>query len=253
MGKRPLCGLINPSYCLLDDYAGGEFDPESFWYDEDNNEYWLERNKIKYKDADVDSIRLYHYWKDYIENKKFPNGLCGKVEITNKGKQKILDVSVGDNHIELTADYIGPLKNAYRRRYDIKKLGILLKRTRTFSGSIIWPCRKIGRTATINQYKGCYLSERMDIVLMELKNYYLNKTCERKALMINFSNDPNKVWYECFHNFDGFIEYFCLQDFVNVYLPGSEEKGWHYKLYPEYLDSIEDVIHKREERLFDNL
>ena len=249
MEKKSLIGLINPSYCLLDDYAGGEFDPESFWYDEEKSEYWLERDKIKYEDADVDSIRLYNYWKDYIENKKFPNGLCGKVEIKNEGKQKILDVSVEGSHIELTADYIGPLKNAYRKHYGIKKLGILLKKTRTFAGNMIWPYRKIGSTATINQYKGCYLRERMDFLLMELKNYYNVKSCEKKVLSTNFSNK----WYEYFCDFNGFIEYFCLEDFVNEYLPSSEEKKWHYKLYKEYLASIENVIHKREEKLFGNL
>jgi hypothetical protein len=250
MVSKKMFGLIEPSYCLLDDYINDSFKAEKFIFD--GNKYWLNQdNGIEYTDVDIDSIRLYCYWKNFIENKTFPTGKVGRVTIKDEARsdgkrQRILNVNIGDRDIELSADYIGPLKGGYRKKYGIERLGTLLKETRTFAGNMIWPYRKIGNYATVNQYKGLYLYERLDIVLLELKKYYLNEKCDRKVLNVDFCN--YKEWYnDCFGQFDSFIEYFYLQDFVDSFLLGENILS-----YKEYLGLIETVLKKRENRMWNN-
>ena len=127
--------------------------------------------------------------------------------------------------IGLVADYIGPSVHwACEAGMTAEHIGKFLETTRTFGGHIIWP-RWIGIPKRKGEYgyefisdfksinilrggeKGFY--DRIDLTLFDLKEWYLEQTCKLKL-----TYDKNKIWLEQFVDFEGFVNFFKLNDYV---------------------------------------
>ena len=127
--------------------------------------------------------------------------------------------------IGLGADYIGPSVHwACEAGMTAEHIGKFLETTRTFGGHIIWP-RWIGIPKRKGEYgyefisdfksinilrggeKGFY--DRIDLTLFDLKEWYLEQTCKLKL-----TYDKNKIWLEQFVDFEGFVNFFKLNDYV---------------------------------------
>lgn len=139
---------------------------------------------------------------------------CEKNEISQDVNQK---------KIILGVDYIGP------SRYHAKCRGIkddiiiaFSYATRELGGHMLFPTSRFAvneQKKSLNQIRSYRFEERIDYFLFELKCWYAkeNKVSASKNVL-----DGNKDWFNQFEkNFEGFIDYFCMNDFVddkyNVY------------------------------------
>lgn len=116
------------------------------------------------------------------------------------------------------SDYIGPSSNwAFKAKVEDQEVGKYLKITRTFGGHIIWPrWVKVNgnyfNQLSINEARGGEKSfyDRIDITLYDLKKWYNQEVCKLKDIY-----DKNKSWLLQLISFDGFVDYFLFQDFVD--------------------------------------
>lgn len=236
---------IEFGYCLLSDVDYGEYEPEKFLF-ENTKKVWLDmEKKNSYVDPDRNSIKLYRYYELFL-SRELPDGLY--FQFKTKRDHGTLQ-SMGEDII-LTGDYIGPSKNDYFNEYNNKKLSEFLKVTRTFAGNIVWPKKQVDNRITVNQYKGNVFNERMDLLLFELERFYKefeSKDCVFPRLGQIFKDHIE--WYKHFVDFNGFINFFYLQDFVNKVEDGFEATFVGSGSYSSYLEEIGNVIIKRERRL----
>lgn len=198
-------------------------------------------NKEPYIDPDLKSQKLYDDLFTYYNNLVLPNGniiKSIKVEERKKNGQSFFELKINilkkkanENkdtiiaQIGLGADYIGPsVYWACEAGMKEKQIGEFLETTRTFGGHIIWP-RWIGVPKRKGEYgyefirdfksinifrggeKGFY--DRIDLTLFDLKEWYLEQTCKLKL-----TYDKNKIWLEQFVDFEGFVNFFKLNDYV---------------------------------------
>lgn len=192
---------LDTGYCFLNDVGNGEYDYKT--YSHESNQF----NGLKYKDPDAFSSLLYKYHK-LLWNKELPSG-------------EILNIkSFGNYHLHcdgigrLSSDFIGP-SSAWAKRKGISNedIGLYLKKTRTIGGHLIWPVIKATKNKTINQARGgsSGFYDRIDLTLIDLKKYYYNEDCKLKDEF-----DASKDWFKLFGTFENFIDFFLLQDFVDI-------------------------------------
>lgn len=132
------------------------------------------------------------------------------------------------------------VKSEGENRYN--KVGNWIWLTRTMGGSFLWPLRKCGRNwqSMYNIRRGigneragwCYLQDRVDLTLNEIKHYYMHKTNnngEVNYTKYEWKDDilfgelcfemskgkaELKTWLDHFSSFKEYTEYFMLEDFI---------------------------------------
>lgn len=251
------------------------------------------------KDPDSDSWDLYLDFQTIFFNSGsgfFPNGNKWAVKLVprdskSKGKKWFeikLQISKGSKWIAtfgLGTDYIGPsvnwaktslLPNKYV--FGISDLNMsddeiinFLTISRTIGGHLVFP-RWISErnsdfiNSSINKERGgkdMYF-DRFDLTLFAIKSWYEGGPKERLGKVI----EKNRLWFEQFGNFEGFINYFKLNDFVNgnyeiydltsfdqakeSYLILTNDKPWipnNVEEYRKYVAGNSLAITLRNERL----
>gem|GEM_PF-1105802 len=204
-------------------------------------EKWIRKiNKVPYVDPDSKCFKLYQDFSSYYNGLKLPNG--NHIEIVevkerNKGTKNsfyelIINIIKEKSEAKtiiaqmgLGSDYIGPsIYWACEAGMTAGHIGKYLETTRTFGGHIIWPrwigtpkqngefgYQFIGDFKSINIFRGGEngLYDRIDLSLFDLKEWYLGQTCKLK-----FAYDKNKIWLDQFVDFEGFINFFKLNNYV---------------------------------------
>ena len=131
------------------------------------------------------------------------------------------------------------------------------RKSYTFGGSIIFPKMK----GSINQVRGCnpYIRDRFDLTLECIRRFYNNENSPLYETLLK-----NKKFFDLFVNFQGYIEYFYLQDLVTEDYSrvkfwignGEFEKNPFPKTVEEYLKWIENqlvFVATRNKRISDSL
>ena len=171
----------------------------------------------KYEDPDKCSQKLYKGMTKFIYKQIENYGLNYKVSTKNK---KILF-----ENLSCTTDYIGPSRceryknnNLNDQRLKNEIVDILLK-TRVLGGHVFWPHEQ----PSINQYKGKSFKDRIDIILHLIKNNYETPNLLKKnryRAYDRFNSVINQNFFDLFgegiRGFENFIEFNCLEDFVDV-------------------------------------
>ena len=131
-----------------------------------------------------------------------------------------------------------------------------LFKTRKIGGSFIWPKEKNGRnwSCMYNILRGTrnYIRDRVDLTLLEIKNYCDNKEQYNKDkqfdkdIMFGFVQDDKAVmtkWLNQFDDFSDFVKFFKFEDFC------VEQKGemGKIKYHPKDITKKEDTKLMRQE------
>ncbi len=234
--------LLNPSY------NGGEFnidrrlDPDSYCKElyEDLSEVLL-KNKVL-PNGDVIDI----YETSLCINKKYY-----ETRIKIKSNDEVI-YSVG-----LGTDYIGAsIHWALESGLSKKDCIDILKTSRTLGGHIFLP-RWIREEKTNTLHRGISLNiakggkkgfcDRIDLFLKDLSCWYLKKECKLQEVY-----EKNKLWLCLFKNFDNFVKFNKLQDFIdNNYVENIQDiipKSCDE--YKEFSKNINKKINSRNFRLF---
>lgn len=215
-----------------------------------------------------------------------------------EGRAKALKMDIGECQIEnlhdswgininglrLTCDYLGPSIYHTRKVYGDSRTVDVIINAREFGGHIIWPSRNIaiGRivdgkelSKSINTARSYCLRERLDYTLFELRLWFLDRGNEG-TIYFQRVLEGNRDWFGIFgKGIDGykrFIEFFCLQDAINMstYEPFDFEsydgvsyeriietkKIWADDYIPKdfnkYINGIENVLRNRTLRIIEN-
>ena len=210
-------------------------------------------------DPDTDSNKLYEVHQ-YLWSKKLRNDnllYLEKIKIGGKFSRYLLKNNSGDN---LSSDRMCPhFIGSYRG-----KLDHLINETdkeeikyivRTIGGHIVFPAHKKDGL-TINQARGVNkkICDRFDLTLECIKRFYENRQSPLYNTLMRYED-----FFKLFENFENYIEFFLLQDFVdnecnvNFSLPFNDfqrtplpENREEYLLYKEH---IFDNIKRRNIRI----
>lgn len=171
------------------------------------------RQDSKLGDPDIDSLKLYEVHKQ-LWSKTLPNGQTLNLEIDYvKGGRLLLRNNVC---MSLSSDRMCPhFEGKYNNKYD----GWLSEeeeeefkyKVRTIGGHIIFPAHK-KNGFTINQARGMnrLIGDRFDLTLECIRRFYCNEESPLSKIFNNY-----KDFFELFVDFEGYIDFFLLQDFVN--------------------------------------
>lgn len=245
---------IRTEDCFFRDLGYGRITPQNFYFEVDENkraEYgFCSKNKertvkLPYRDADAESVRQYRYYQLFLNKDRGENS--PKFEINWNGKK----LELSDGEFILSCDYLGPNKRDYYEVHgqDVEKLTEMLFATRNFAGSMVWPSRRKEGRVTVNQARGMFLKDRVDLTLQNMKQYFdsgfQKDQCQNRVIGQAFADA--ETWYRRFEDFHHFIDYFYLQDFVVE--EGDEYKVIYFEKYEEYLQEISGLLEKRKMRM----
>lgn len=207
-------------------------------------------------DPDTDSRKLYTAHK-VLWNKKLP---CGKVLETNIAEGNYGRLLLCNNQYEnLSSDRMCPHFNGkYNGKFDgwlsDFDIEILKHKVRTIGGHIVFPAHQ-KNGFTINQARGVNkaISDRFDLTLECIRRFYKKEQSPLFATLARYSD-----FFEMFVDFDGYIDFFILQDFIDekkqvkFSLPFNDfirsplpQTIDEYKQYKEHVVSLIDIRNKR--------
>ena len=114
----------------------------------------------------------------------------------------------------------------------------------TIGASIIFPNKQVERKSTINQARGCsrLIDDRFDLTLECIKRFYNNKSNPLQDTL-----DRYKKFFQLFDTFQGYVEFFLLEDLVNdkgeikFYLPFD-----NFQSPPEFTNKEEYILYKNK-------
>lgn len=220
------------------------------------------RNDSKCGDPDTDSQKLYEAHK-LLWNKRLPSGEILDMEITGNSYTRLLiKNNLYDN---FSSDRMCPhYDGKYNGRFndwltDFEKEELKYK-VRTIGGHIIFPAHK-RNGFTINQNRGVNrkICDRFDLTLECVRRFYQS---EKSPLYDTFMR--YKDFFDLFSDFNGYIDFFMLQDFVD-----EKEQQIKFSLpfdnfnrsplpqtvdeYKQYKAHVIDLINSRNNRIFEVL
>lgn len=202
---------IDVNYCFMNDVVEGfTYSPDYFINAQDFDDRKMgdgKGNYFAYKDPDAESRKLYETLKA-IYGKKL-----GLEEIRQDNYCYYFESKCGDKRY--SSDYIGPsTTRAFQRGIDNPTIGRAIAECRTIGGHILWPKHQ----GSINQSRGKAVCDRIDITLLEIKDFYESNFSDRHFLSPAIRNAlvRDQDWFEQFGKFKGFCDVFLLVDsFVN--------------------------------------
>ena len=173
------------------------------------------RNDVRpNNDPDIHSEKLKLYHKT-LWSKPLPSGENFLLDYSITGKYLSSKSSVGE--FELSSDSITHSYIGVKRMNSITKLvsdvdrDKILKTFYTIGGFIIFPSNKIDNKQTINGSRGfnSRIVDRFDLTLECIRRFYLGI---ESPLYETFSR--YKDFFQLFDDFQGYTEFFLLQDIV---------------------------------------
>ncbi|MDO5104664.1 hypothetical protein [Capnocytophaga sp.] len=206
-------------------------------------------------DPDTDSRKLYEIHK-ILWSKKLPNEDLLIIDI--QGNNRLL---LRNNLcMNLSSDRMCPhFSEKYNNKFDpwLSELEReqLMYKVRTMGGHIIFPAHK-HKGLTINQARGIHpqIGDRFDLTLECIRRFYINESNPLSAILSNY-----KFFFDLFVDFEGYINFFLLQDFINSQgqvhfsLPFDDFKSPPFPLnaseYKSYKSHIINLIDKRNKRI----
>ena len=174
------------------------------------------RNDVRpNNDPDIHSEKLKLYHK-ILWSKPLPSGEDFLLDYSITGKYLSSKSSVGE--FELSSDSITHSYIGVKRMNSITKLvsdvdrDKILKTFYTIGGFIIFPSNKIDNKQTINGSRGfnSRIVDRFDLTLECIRRFYLGI---ESPLYETFSR--YKDFFQLFDDFQGYAEFFLLQDIVS--------------------------------------
>ena len=174
------------------------------------------RNDVRpNNDPDIHSKKLKLYHK-ILWSKPLPSGEDFLLDYSITGKYLSSKSSVGE--FELSSDSITHSYIGVKRMNSITKLvsdvdrDKILKTFYTIGGFIIFPSNKIDNKQTINGSRGfnSRIVDRFDLTLECIRRFYLGI---ESPLYETFSR--YKDFFQLFDDFQGYAEFFLLQDIVS--------------------------------------
>ena len=182
--------------------------------------YFLESNKDFFVSGGKGGIE---YEIDTLPQLR--NNLSKKLNIHNPNHQPQIEYNVNDDTLFQTinketcilgVDYIGPSRY-YLEKRNIEKDVIVLMNvmiTREIGGHILLPTMRFKvneQMKSLNEIRSYRFKERIDYFLFELKQWYLDNN--KVSASRNVFNG-NRKWLSQFDSFEGYINFFMLNDFV---------------------------------------
>lgn len=198
---------INVNYCFMDDVVKGfTFRPEYFinarsGYDRKMGDG--SGKVIPYEDPDALSRKLYETLQ----------AIWGRVldleEIVWDKQHSCYYFNSESGGMQYSSDYIGPsATRAFRMDIDDLTVGTAIKECRTIGGHMIWP----RHTANVNTSRGKATCDRIDVALLEIKDFYESNFSEKARFSQAIRNAlvKDKEWFKNFIDFVGFSNIFLL-------------------------------------------
>lgn len=166
------------------------------------------------KDADKYSRMLQTYHQT-LWSKLLPNG--NKFELEKLSGSCLLRYTTGQNNLLLSSDRAVATFAKWKRLEHIivqippSELEEFVNLTDTIGGILIWPSSQVDGMSTINAERGFnrLICDRLDITIECIRLYYDG---QNSPLLETFKR--YKSFFDLFVNFQGYIDFFLLQDYV---------------------------------------
>lgn len=218
------------------------------------------RQDSKCGDPDTDSQKLYEAHK-LLWSKELPSGKAFSLLIKKDSYSRL--VVKNTLIMDLSSDRMCPhFDGVYSNKFDGWLSDLereeLKHKVRTIGGHIIFPANK-KNGFTINQARGIsrIICDRFDLTLECIKRFYQDKESPLSKTLINY-----KDFFDLFIDFNGYTEFFLLQDFVdqeeqiqfslpfdNFNRPPLPQTIEEYKQYKEHTSYL---INKRNKRILES-
>lgn len=173
----------------------------------------------KGKDPDKDSSTLRRYHK-YLWSKSLPSGQ--ELHLSDKQPGCYLYFNTGSVEMALASDSIIHTYSKWKRKsmadiiaqVNVHEIESFYNAGSTIGGYVLFPC-KTGTGQSVNQKRGMTsaISDRFDLTLECIRLWYLQG--------FDFENpladvlEKNRVFFELFESFKGYIQFFLLDDLVD--------------------------------------
>ena len=211
-------------------------------------------------DPDTDSIKLYEFQK-HLWSKALPNGKKFELKILgNVNSRLIIKTNRCDN---LSSDRMCPhFDGKYNNRFE----GWLsesekeeLKHKVAIGGHILFPAHK-KNGFTINQARGVsrIICDRFDLTLECIRRFYSNEQNPLNDSLLRY-----KEFFDLFVDFNGYVDFFLLQDFIDengqikFSIPFDDFKRpalpQNIEEYKNYTIHTINIMNKRNKRILENI
>lgn len=243
-------------YCYMDDVVDGvTYNPKHFV-----NAQKIEDRKmgddrggqlVTYKDPDALSRNL------YVTLQAIWGKQLGLEEIVRKSGSYYFENKDGGRY---SSDYIGPsATRAFQLGIDNLTVGIAIKECRTIGGHMIWP----RHTANVNTSRGMHACDRIDITLLEIKDFFESNFFNRAAVCVAIRNALvcDKDWFETkfgigVEGFKKFCDKFLLvgsfvdENYEVIQLAEiNPQNQFIPEKYEAFIEKNVDAVKKRNEKL----
>ena len=222
-----------------------------------NFNFYSDTPKGKDPDSYSETLRKYH---QFLWSKSLPNGSIFKLDIKTP---KILHHKSDLGEFFLSSDSLAHDYSRWKRTENIikqipkKEIESFYNHGCTIGGYIIFPSNRIDDKMTINGSRGINskIKDRFDLTLECIKRFYQNDKSPLTETLNRY-----KSFFELFYNFEGYVNFFLLQDLVkekyskiNYFLPFDDFQNSpipndiiEYKLYRK---NMIEFITKRSQRI----
>jgi len=215
------------------------------------------------KDPDKYSPTLRSYHK-HLWSKPLPGGAVLTLVDTTKWSYLHHQSDLGEFH--LTSDTMNASFQQRRRLQHLRDqvpqvdMSGLMDRMYSIGNMILFPGRQVNGKMTINQARGCNgsIADRFDLTLECIRRHYADEDSPLAPTLDIYAD-----FFALFGSFDGYVEFFMLQDLlspdgsISFYLPfeafgktsplpGDEEA------FTEYVRSATNFIVSRNRRILDH-
>lgn len=208
-------------------------------------------------DPDTDSLKLYEVHK-FLWSKELPNGKTFSLEIKGGSYGRLLlknNLIMNMSSDGMCPHFDGKYRNIFSGWLREVEREEFKQKVRTIGGHIIFPAHK-KNGFTINQARGVsrIICDRFDLTLECIRRFYRDKESPLSRILLNY-----KDFFDLFVDFNGFIDFFHLNDFIN------QEYQIEFSIpfdnfsrpplpqivdeYKRYKDHTIDLINKRNERI----
>jgi hypothetical protein len=164
-------------------------------------------------DASSPTLRRYH---QLLWSKPLPSGVPFLLDATTPGAYLHHLSPLGEFWLSSDA-VMATLRKKLAGRIEIpeEELEEFNRIGYTIGGMMIWPSKKVGGALTINGARGLdrSIADRFDLTLECIRRYYLAEPGPTGLLSRALARYPE--FFALFGNFEGFVDFFLLQDLVD--------------------------------------
>ena len=223
-----------------------------------NFDFRTDTPKGKDPDSYSPTLRLYH---KLLWSKQLPNGSLFTLQDTHKDCYLYHSSEMGEFHLssDSAIHTFSRWKSMSHIVSQVNEVDIESFRSLgyTIGGMIIFPSNKVDGKSTINGARGfnSKIRDRIDLTLECIRRYYLNEDSPLEDVLLRYSS-----FFEIFGDFQGYIEFFLLQDLVSVdfnsikfFIPFDNFKTsaipLNLDMYTSYKENVMNFINLRNTRI----